>query len=115
MTVPKFLGLPIKRIREVLTGKTQALRPALTLQLWALDEKRRRLRLAIQVIREAQQILDSGHQPDSLLFRKILEVMEMQNTNDWMMKYYDEEARVEVEDRKKLWSADPAIDSFISF
>jgi DNA-binding transcriptional MerR regulator len=104
ITVLKFLGLPLKRIREVLAGKTQALRPALTLQLWALDEKRRRLDLAIQAIREARQILDSGREPDSLLFKKILEVMEMQNTNDWMMKYYDEEARAKVEDRKKLWS-----------
>ncbi len=28
----------------------------------------------------------------------------MQNNTDWMMKYYDGEARAKVEDRKKLWS-----------
>jgi DNA-binding transcriptional MerR regulator len=104
ITVLKFLGLPLKRIREVLAGETGALKPALTMQLWALDEKRRRLDLAIQAIREAQQLLDSGCEPDWLIFKKILEVMEMQNTNDWMMQYYGEEARAKVEDRKKLWS-----------
>jgi DNA-binding transcriptional MerR regulator len=104
ITVLKFLGLPLKHIREVLAQKPQALKPALRLQLLALDEKRRRLDLAIQAIREAQQTLDAGHEPDSLIFKKILEVMKMQNTNDWLMKYYDEEARAKVEDRKKLWS-----------
>ena len=58
----------------------------------------------MQAIREAQQILDSGQEPDWLVFKKILEVMEMEKNTDWMMKYYDEEARAKVEDRKKLWS-----------
>lgn len=104
ITVLKFLGLPLKRIREVLAGKSHALKPALHLQLWALGEKRRRLDLAMQAIREAQQILNSGKEPDWLVFKKILEVMEMEKDTDWMLKYYDEEARARVEDRKKLWS-----------
>jgi DNA-binding transcriptional MerR regulator len=105
ITVLKFLGLPLKRIREVLQrNNNQGLRPALTLQLCALDEKRRRLGLAIDAIREARQILDSGREPDWRMFKKILKVMEMQNINDWMMRYYDEGARAKVEERKKLWS-----------
>jgi DNA-binding transcriptional MerR regulator len=104
ITVLKFLGLPLKRIREVMAGKTGALKPALQLQLWALAEKRRRLDLAMQAIREAQQILESGQEPDGRAFQKILEVMEMEKNTDWMMKYYDEESRAKVEDRKRLWS-----------
>lgn len=104
IAVLKFLGLPLKRIGEVLIGQSYVLKTALRSQLWALDEKRRRLDLAIQAIREAQLILDSGKEPDWLVFKKILEVMEMEKNTDWMMKYYDEEARAKVEDRKKLWS-----------
>jgi len=36
ITVLKFLGLPLKHIREVLAQKPQALKPALRLQLLAL-------------------------------------------------------------------------------
>jgi DNA-binding transcriptional MerR regulator len=104
IAVLKFLGLPLKRIREVMAGTSHALKPALQLQLWALEEKRRRLDLAVQAIREAQQILDSGQEPDGRAFQKILEVMDMEKNTDWMMKYYDQEARAKVEDRKKLWS-----------
>ena len=103
ITVLKFLGLPLKRIGEVLAGRSHALKPALQLQLW---RSRRNGAGSIWRCRRfaKPQILESSGAPDWRVFQKILEVMKMENTNDWMMKYYNEEARAKVEDRKQLWS-----------
>src|SRR5438552_5611583 len=102
--VLKFLGLPLKRIKELLDRKALDLPRVLQLQRRALEEKRRQLDVAIQAIGEAEQWLSSGRKPDGEIFKKVIKVIEMQNDSDWMMRYYGDEARAKVEDRKKLWS-----------
>lgn len=102
--VLRALGLPLKQISELLDRKTRGLRQTLRMQLWALEEKRRRIDMAIQAVAEAERVAGSGREPDWEIFKNIFKVIEMQNNTDWMMRYYNDEARAKVEERKKLWS-----------
>ena len=104
IVVLKFLGLPLKRIRELLRRSHVELRRALVVQRLALDDKRRHLERAVKAIGEAEKLLAAGSAPDSALFRNIIEVIEMQDDMDWTAKYYPPETRAEVEERKKLWT-----------
>jgi DNA-binding transcriptional MerR regulator len=105
IVVLKFLGLPLKRIRDVLDqhGAT-SLPETLRRQHRTLEEKRRRLDGAIQAVAEAQRLFEENNEADWGALKKIIEVIDMQNDNDWMMKYYTGPARAKVEERKKLWS-----------
>lgn len=102
--VLKFLGLPLKKIRDVLDQESPRMPEALRRQRQTLEEKRRRLDMAVQAIGEAERLFTATRKPDWDALKRIIEVIEMQNDNDWMMKYYNGPARVKVEERKKLWS-----------
>jgi DNA-binding transcriptional MerR regulator len=112
--VLKFLGLPLKKIRELLDQNPPRLPETLRRQREALEEKRRRLEMAIQAVAEAERLFArtssglAGHaasgQPAWASLKKIIEVIEMQNDNEWMMRYYTGPAREKLEERKKLWS-----------
>ena len=90
--VLKFLGLPLKRIQELLDRKALELPRVLRLKRRALEEKRRQLEVAIRAIDEAEQWLSSGREPDGEIFKKVIKVIEMQNDSDWMMCYYGDAA-----------------------
>jgi DNA-binding transcriptional MerR regulator len=103
IVVLKFLGMPLKQIRTVLESEAQ-LGIALRRQQSILAEKRRQLDQAIAAISNAQQSLDSAHEPDWRLFQFIIQEIEMQNSMDWSKKYYSPEAQAKVAERQKLWS-----------
>ena len=100
----KFIGLPLKQIRELLTARTFSLKTALQIQLEMVREKRRRMDLAVHAMERAERELADEGEPDWQAFRKIVEVIEMQNDTDWTKKYYSPEAQAKVESRKNLWS-----------
>ena len=103
IVVLKFLGLPLKQIRELLkndTGLTQSLRR----QRHVLSDKRRHLDSAIHAIETAERSLNPKQEPDWNLFKKIIKEIEMQNDSEWTKKYYSAGAQAKVEERKKLWS-----------
>jgi DNA-binding transcriptional MerR regulator len=100
----KFVGLPLKRIKTLLDRDALGLPQALAAQRRLLEEKRRLLDTAICALREAELAIKRGEQADSAVLKKIIEVIEMQNNQDWMMKYSDEETRAKIEARKHLWS-----------
>jgi DNA-binding transcriptional MerR regulator len=102
--VLKFLGLPLKRIRELLVQHSHELPETLRHQREALEEKRRRLEMAIQAVAEAERLFVTPNGPAWQALKRIIEVIEMQNDNDWMMRYYNDAARAKLEERKKLWS-----------
>jgi DNA-binding transcriptional MerR regulator len=102
--VLKFLGLPLKKIRELLDQGSPRLPETLRHQRAALEEKRRRLEMAIQAVAEAERLCAKTIQADWAALKKIIEVIEMQNDNEWMMRYYTGPARAKIEERKKLWS-----------
>ena len=100
----KFVGLPLKQIKALLDQNILELSDALRLQRKALEEKRRLVDRAIQAIREAESAAQSGRRPDSRVFRKIIEVIEMETDNSWMMKYANDAAKAKIEARRGEWS-----------
>jgi MerR family transcriptional regulator, thiopeptide resistance regulator len=103
IVVLKFLGLPLKEIRELLTRESD-LRDSLRRQQTVLAEKRGQLDAAIGAIQKAEQWLERKREPGWSLFTKIIKEIEMQNDTDWSKQYYSEEAKTAVEERKALWS-----------
>ena len=69
-----------------------------------LEEKRRLLEGAIGAIREAEAALHRGDQPGSSVLTEIMEVMELHDNPDWMLKYFDDEAKPKLQARKQAWT-----------
>ena len=100
----KFLGLPLKQIKNLLDRDTRALPAVLKSQRRALEEKRQRLDQAIGVIRDAERMIRPGRQTDAAVLRKIIEVIEMQDSVDFMKKYYSEGAQAKMAERREKWN-----------
>ncbi|HEV2352101.1 MAG TPA: MerR family transcriptional regulator [Terriglobia bacterium] len=99
----KFIGFSLKQIKELLEGEAFDMTTTLRLQRKIMEEKRRHLELAIQAIKNAERALASrasARKPDWEIFRKIIEVINMQQNTEWTRKYYTEEARKELDARK---------------
>ena len=60
--------------------------------------------LAIGAIADAERSLVPGRPPDAAVLKKIIEVIEMQDNNQWAMKYYTPEAREKIAARAKEWT-----------
>jgi MerR family transcriptional regulator, thiopeptide resistance regulator len=99
----KFLGLPLKDIRELLVSAPADLPDALRMQRRALEEKRRLLDRAIAAIREAEVVVATERRAGTAVLKKIIEVIEMQQNNDWT-KYANETAREKIAARQGEWS-----------
>jgi MerR family transcriptional regulator, thiopeptide resistance regulator len=99
----KFLGLPLKDIRELLDSAPAELPDALRMQRRALEEKRRLLDRAIAAIREAEAVVATERRAGTAVLKKIIEVIEMQQNNDWT-KYANEAAREKMAARQGEWS-----------
>jgi DNA-binding transcriptional MerR regulator len=99
----KFLGLPLKDIRELLESAAPGLPDALRMQRSALEEKRRLLDCAIAAIREAEAVVATGRPAGTAVLKKIIEVIEMQQNNDWT-KYANDAAREKLAARQGEWS-----------
>lgn len=92
----KFIGLPLKQIKDVLDGRDLDLPETLNLQRRLLTDKRRQIELALRAIEEAERSMGSSHAPDWAALKKIMEVMEMETNNEWMKKYYSDEAQSKI-------------------
>lgn len=95
----KFIGLSLKQIGEMLRADAGDLRTALRLQREILEEKGRRLRRAVRAVEQAERVLERDGRVAPGTFARIIEVIEMQNNTDWMMRYYSEGARKKIEER----------------
>ncbi|HEX8843197.1 MAG TPA: MerR family transcriptional regulator [Pyrinomonadaceae bacterium] len=87
----KFIGLPLKEIKELLDHREFDLTTTLRLQRRIIEERRRHLDMTIEAIKRAENAMSSAGEPDWEAFRKIIEVINMQNDMEWMKKYYTEE------------------------
>ena len=87
----KFIGLPLKQIKEVLDRHTLDLPATLRLQRRIIEEKRRQMDMAMRAIERAESMLVSTSEVDWEAFKQIIEVLNMQNDMEWMKKYYTEE------------------------
>ena len=92
----KFIGLPLKQIRAVLGGNNRDLGCALRSQISALEEKKRQLEIAIDVVRSAEAALRSGDKP---CLKHIIEVMQMQDDHGWILQHFSEDTRPRVQGR----------------
>ncbi len=87
----KFIGLPLRQIKELLDRRTLGLAATLRLQREVLEGKRRQIDAAIEAVGRAERVLDREGGPDWEAFKKIVEVITMQQDHEWMKKYYTEE------------------------
>ncbi len=97
----KFIGVPVKRIKELLNAGEFEFSRALHSQRIALEQKKRSLELTLNAIRAAEAELRSGGEPD---IRKIVEVIEMQNHTDWTTKYFRPAAQDKLQARRAEWT-----------
>jgi len=102
----KFIGLSLKEIRSMIGPKAASLPDALRMQRRALEHKRRLLDRAIDAIRQAESATASGTAPDAALLKNIIEVIEMQENENWASQYYSESAQEKIKERQKLWNPD---------
>lgn len=114
----KFIGFPLKQIREILNRKPLDLAAALRLQRAIIEEKRRRLAVAVEAIERAERTVSSGgvsaarrgpatgadEEATWEALRKIIEVINMQQNTDWTKKYYSEEAQSAIAERGRQWT-----------
>ncbi|HEV2987313.1 MAG TPA: MerR family transcriptional regulator [Candidatus Angelobacter sp.] len=100
----KFIGMPLREIKDLLDQADLDLAATLRLQRQLLQEKRRQMEVAIQAIDQAERSMQSTGQPDWASLKKIIEVMEMQNNMEWSKKYYSEQAQAKIEERAKSWT-----------
>ncbi len=99
----KFLGLPLDEIRRVLDREPLTLSQALARQRVGLIEKRRLLDRAIAAIDEAGRAMEQS-KPTSVLLRRIIEAIEMQNDSNWMMQHYSPGAQAKIAERAKTFT-----------
>jgi len=101
----KFLGIPLQEIKLLLKHGPLALIDSLHVQLQALAEKRRLIDRAIVAIEAAERVIRAGQTTDASILRKIIEVIDMQPQENFMRKYYTEQAWTE---RAQLMEHTPA-------
>ena len=95
----KFIGFSLKEIKKILGRDSLDLAMALRQQRAAIEEKRRRLDLAIDAIERAEFVVGTTSEPGWETFAKIIEVINMQTDMEWSKKYYSEEAQREIQNR----------------
>jgi DNA-binding transcriptional MerR regulator len=93
----KFLGIPLQEIKLLLKHGPLTLSDSLHVQREALAEKRRLIDRAVVAIEAAEKVIRSGQTTDSSILRKIIEVIDMQPQENFMRKYYTEQAWLDKE------------------
>ena len=97
----KFIGLPLKQIKETLDRRSVSLSDTLRMQREALEEQRRHTTQALEAIEKAEACLKAGDEPEFEMLRKIVEVIEMQQRWEFTKQYYSPEARAKIDERAK--------------
>jgi DNA-binding transcriptional MerR regulator len=98
----RFVGFTLDQIKELLQGSDRPLGDALRLQREVIARRKRRLELALAAIDEAERALaGNAHADRWQTLRSVMEVFIMQNDWDWTQKYYSEDARRKVEERRR--------------
>jgi DNA-binding transcriptional MerR regulator len=95
----KFIGLSLKEIKDLLNQRELDLQMTLRLQREIVEARRRHLDTVIQAIERAEQAMRASEEPDWETFKRIVEVINMQNDMEWMKKYYTEEQLAELAER----------------
>jgi DNA-binding transcriptional MerR regulator len=100
----KFIGFSLEQIGEILDRKPFDLKSALHTQRQIIADKRRHLAVVMRAIEGAERALARSRECDWEKFRKIIEVIEMQNNTDWMKQYYGDKTWKKIQERRPQWS-----------
>jgi DNA-binding transcriptional MerR regulator len=101
----KFLGLPLKEIRDALERTPRQMPEALRMQRRALQDKLAHVARAIQAIEAAEQALENDSTAETSALRKIIEVIRMRDAIEAMKRYYHTDA--EWEKRRRYYEEGP--------
>lgn len=93
----KFLGIPLKEIKLLLKRGPLTLVDSLHMQREALAEKRKLIDRAVVAIEAAEKVIQAGQTTDASILRKIIEVIDMQPQENFMRKYYTDQAWLDKE------------------
>jgi DNA-binding transcriptional MerR regulator len=96
----KFLGFSLAEIRACLQVGPTALTESLALQKAMMREKRGQLDAIMRTIDETEKLLrTTGHDWEAIV--NLIQVMQMEQTNDWRKKYFTEAQLQEMEELSK--------------
>ena len=101
----KFLGIPLKQIRVVLERAPLASLDALRMQRKVLEKQQGLLGRAILAITDAEKALATSNSADTAIWRRIIEVINVQSEMEVMKKYYSEEAWLLRKQHYQQWPA----------
>ena len=104
ITTLKFIGFPLKQIKDILGNGQIRLDETLKLQRKVVEAQRYRLSLALEAIKRAEAAFEKSGTTDWDAFGQINEVINMEQNTEWTKKYYSEAAQAKIEERKNLWS-----------
>jgi len=98
----KFLGFSLEEIRQCLRVGPLKLQASLAQQRAMMREKRAQLETVIQALDETAVLLCTNeHDWDAIT--KVIQVIQMQETNDWRKKYFSEEQLNQMEEWSKKY------------
>ena len=101
----KFLGFSLEEIRQCLQIGPTVLLESLALQKAMMQEKRVQLDAIIKAISETEELLQANHQDwDSIV--RVIQVIQMTQTNDWRKKYFTDEQLQQAEELHKQYYTD---------
>jgi DNA-binding transcriptional MerR regulator len=97
----RFVGFNLGQIKELLGGSTLPLAAALRMQREVIARQKRRLESALAAIDEAERALSRDERADLWeTLRTVIEVFKVQNDWEWTQKYYSQQARDKIEERR---------------
>jgi hypothetical protein len=79
----KLIGVPLKEIPALRGARGDQLGPVLRAQRARLEEKRQTFGALVATLRDIERLIDRGQHTGPAVFRRIIEVMDMQTEDEW--------------------------------
>lgn len=98
----KFLGFSLDEIKQFLQFGPTVLQETLAFQKTMLREKLQQLNTVIQAIEETEELLRANQQ-DWKSIVHVIQVIQMQQSNDWRKKYFTDEELKQMETHSKKY------------
>lgn len=101
----KFLGFSLEAIRQCLQIGPTVLQESLALQKAMMQEKRLQLDAIIKAIDETEGLLQANQQDWDAIVR-VIQVIQMTQSNDWRKKYFTDEQLQQAEELSRQYYTD---------
>lgn len=102
IVVLKFVGIPLRQIAALMGAGPKRLADGLRAQRGTLERKRQLLDQAMAAIGDLEATVATGHPAAPHLFKRIIEVIEMQNNPDAWKQQYQELVSAKVQRLRSL-------------